>query len=282
MTAPDLNETATVRDLLFGEGPGTPTDALAESLRGHGTIRALPALPGLSTAVEREVASATDGLLGLNLAELAASGWKKYDALRQAARRTRDAPTAEEIVALATHTIESSHHPAVELFIDGKSMGTIEIELQIAFTMAGVLAVVRQARLTSIRSGTCTVTGSLAMQQIVITKRQRRFDLPGAIRLRHGLPLLEPAASPAPVAQAVVMDAKSPGKPGAWYCDPTQRYEFRWWDGSRWTQRVATQGRTMSDPVDCATVSEEDRDDHRPLRYRTNGHVQDAVPEVSG
>ena len=52
MTAPDLNETATVRDLLFGGVPGAPTDALAESLREHGTVKALvPGLPGLTAAV---------------------------------------------------------------------------------------------------------------------------------------------------------------------------------------------------------------------------------------
>ena len=55
MTTP-LNETATLRDLLFGDVPGTPIDALTESLREHGTVRALtPGLPGLA-AVEREVA----------------------------------------------------------------------------------------------------------------------------------------------------------------------------------------------------------------------------------
>jgi hypothetical protein len=251
-----LDDTATVRDLLFGDVPGEPTDVLAESLREHGTIRALiPSLPGLTAAVDREVAAATDGLLSLNLADMAAAGWKRYEALRQAARRTRDAPTTEEIVALAAHKIECSHHPTIELFIDDKSIATIEIELQIAFTMAGLLAVVRRARLTAIRSGTCTVTGSLAMQQTVITKRQRRFDLPGAVLLRHGVPLLEAAASTVPVAQTVVGDTKSPDMPGAWYSDPTRRYELRWWDGARWTPRVAAQGRTVSDPVDCETVS---------------------------
>ena len=174
----------------------------------------IPGLPGLTAAVDREVAAATDGLLSLNLADVAAAGWKKYDALRQAARRTRDAPTTQEVVALATHNIQSSHHPTVELFIDGKSIATIEIELQIAFTMAGMLAVVRQARLTAIRSGTCTVTGSLAIQQTVITKRQRRFDLPGAVRLRHGVPLLEPAASTVPVARPLSGIPNRPTSPG--------------------------------------------------------------------
>jgi hypothetical protein len=254
MTAPVLNPTATVRDLLFGGPPVDPADEIAKSMREHSTLGSLlPGFPGHTAAIEREVATATDGLLSLNLADAAAAGWKKYDALRQAARRTRDAPTTEEIVALATHRIESSHDPAVVLYIDGKSVATIEIELQITFNMSGVLAVVRGARLTAIRSGACTVTGSLAMQQILITKRQRQFDLPGAIQLRHGVALLEPTAPATPGDPTVVSNAQAPS--ADWYPDPTRRHEFRWWDGSQWAQLVATHGREMSDPVACESIS---------------------------
>jgi hypothetical protein len=193
MTTP-LDETATLRDLLFGDEPGTPIDALTASLHEHGTVRALiPGLPGLA-AVQREVANAMDGLLSLNLVDLAAAGWTKYDALRQAAKRTRDAPNTEEVVAMATHEIESTHHPSVELNVDGTSMGTIEMTLEITFTMAGVLAVVKQARLTAIRSGSCTVAGSLTVAGIEAAKKQRKFDLPGAVRLRHGIALPQAAA----------------------------------------------------------------------------------------
>jgi hypothetical protein len=80
-------------------------------------------------------------------------------------------------------------------------------------------------------------------------KRQRKFDLYGAFRLGHGVPLLEPTASNDSVEPVVIRKAETPTTPGAWYSDPTLRYESRWWDGSRWTQHVATKGRTMSDPI---------------------------------
>jgi hypothetical protein len=255
MTTPALNENATVRDLLFGGMALEPTDALAESLREHGTVKTLvTGFPGLTAVVEREVATAASGLLSMNVLDLAVAGWKRYEALTKAARRTRDAPTTEEIVALATHRIESSHHPTIELFIDGKSVGTIEVELRVAFDIAGVLAVVRQARLTAIRSGNCTATGTLAIEQTVVAQRQRRLDLPGAVRLHNGVALLEPAASARPVAQADVGDAQSKYAPAAWHPDPMRRYEFRWWDGSSWTHRVSSQGRVMADPVVCDPV----------------------------
>ena len=257
MSTAVLYNAATVGDLLFGDVPGDSTDALTVSLHENGNVRTLiPKLPPLTVAAaERELAEATDGLLSLNLADVAASGWKKYGALRDAALSTRNAPTTKKSVALATHKIESSYHPTIDLLVDDARVATIKIDLQIDFTMAGVVAVVRDARLTEIRSGTCTVTASLSVQQIVITKKQRQFDLPGAVRLRHGVPLLGPDTAAVAAPQVVVGDTKSPDMPGAWYSDPTRRYELRWWDGSRWTQLVTADGYTLSDPLGYDIVS---------------------------
>lgn len=37
--------------------------------------------------------------------------------------------------------------------------------------------------------------------------------------------------------------------PAGWYADPLGGHEHRYWDGERWTQHVATAGRTVTDPV---------------------------------
>src|SRR5262249_49745631 len=36
--------------------------------------------------------------------------------------------------------------------------------------------------------------------------------------------------------------AASPIAPAGWYADPSQPGALRWWDGSRWTEHVATRG----------------------------------------
>ena len=38
------------------------------------------------------------------------------------------------------------------------------------------------------------------------------------------------------------------GRPADWYPDPFGRHEHRYWDGSRWTEHVATHGRQSTDP----------------------------------
>ena len=34
----------------------------------------------------------------------------------------------------------------------------------------------------------------------------------------------------------------------AWRKDPTCRFDYRWWDGARWTDRVSLDGQTSVDP----------------------------------
>jgi len=37
--------------------------------------------------------------------------------------------------------------------------------------------------------------------------------------------------------------------PAAWYPDPTERHELRYWNGVVWSPHVATAGRVSTDPV---------------------------------
>ncbi|WP_236741231.1 DUF2510 domain-containing protein [Mycobacteroides abscessus] len=56
-------------------------------------------------------------------------------------------------------------------------------------------------------------------------------DLPAGI-------LLERPQGPAPTLP-----------PPSWSADPTGRFQYRWWDGQRWTHFVARDGKTFTDPL---------------------------------
>lgn len=248
-----LNGSATVRDLFFDGVPGQPVDVLTQMMRERGTnVGRFP--PGLVECARRELADTTTGFMSANLADVAAAGWKKCNALKKAARYTCDHPGSKELVSLTTHKIASCHCPSVDLYLDGKLIATIEIALEVALTVSGVIAVVTRGRLTEIQSGSCTASGSLAVQGINMIMKQRKFDLYGAVLLGDGVPLLKSTPADDDVEPVVIRKADAPAMPEAWYSDPTRRYESRWWDGSRWTQHVFTKGRTMSDPL----VSEPD------------------------
>ncbi len=202
MTTATLTDPATARALLFGaDTPGSAVDALTESLHEHGTVGTLlhgvPRLTGAAgQAVEREVATALDRQLGRDLFGFAAAGWSRYTALTAAARRTRADPASEEVVALADHRITSANSPRVDLLVDGTPVGSVRMELTLVIELAGIVAVVRRARLVALRAGRCTVTGALTVDREKIVQRSRRYDLPGAVALRNGIPLLADEAAP--------------------------------------------------------------------------------------
>lgn len=196
MTAVMLGEPYDVRTLLLGAE--RPVEALADSLHDQGVAEVLRGLGApVGQAVERETAKVVNGFLGLDLVDLLAGGWSRYADLRAAARRTRDGPATTEVVAMATHQIESHHRPTVELFVDGLSVGTVLVDLAVIFDLEGLVAVVRRARLVEVHTGYCTVTATLGLEGVQVISRQGRLDLPGAVRLRGGIPLLAEARTSA-------------------------------------------------------------------------------------
>jgi Protein of unknown function (DUF2510) len=250
MATPLLNETATAGDLLFGGQSLDAADALVGSLREQDTLNAVVArFPGIQSLAEREVAREANGLLSLDLFDLLIDGWKKYDALIEVARRTRDKPGTEEKVELATHQIKFSQPSSVEVFVNGKSAGTLEVELSVAFKIAVLRGVVSEARLTAIETGTCTVTGAFAVDSNELAKRQRGFDLPGAVRMRGGVPLLARVAESPTAVHAAEPAGQAPSPSAGWFADPALRNEYRFWDGSHWSHRVANHGNESSDPL---------------------------------
>ncbi|SDT82055.1 hypothetical protein SAMN05216371_6950 [Streptomyces sp. TLI_053] len=201
MSTPALTDPATARDLLFGAAPGSAVEPLTASLHARDTVGALlhgiPRLTGAAgQAVEREVATALDRQLGRDLFGFAAAGWSRYTALTAAARRTRADPASEEVVALVDHRITSTNSPRVDLLVDGAPVGSVRMELTLVIELAGIVAVVRQARLVALRAGSCTVTGTLTVNREKIVQRSRRYDLPGAVTLRNGIPLLADETAP--------------------------------------------------------------------------------------
>lgn len=58
-----------------------------------------------------------------------------------------------------------------------------------------------------------------------------------------------PAVTPV-TAQVSVTETTSStaAAPAAWYADPSNRFELRYWDGSEWTEHVARGGQQFTDP----------------------------------
>ena len=57
-----------------------------------------------------------------------------------------------------------------------------------------------------------------------------------------------PASGSTPLAASTPTPSVVPSVPADWYKDPAGRYEFRYWDGSKWTENVSRAGVMYKDP----------------------------------
>jgi hypothetical protein len=194
VSASGVVQAPTVRTLLLGSEDVAVSDALAQSADrggvGTGVGRAMGGLGAAGRqAVCDEVGHVADSLLTLDLSSLLVNGWRKHADLQAAGRRTVENPGSEEVVQLATHTIKASYRPCVDVYVDEVLVTRVDLELAVAFTITGMLAVVRAGRLVEVRSGQCDASSSLLCERVPVAARRASFTVPGVLRLGEGVVL---------------------------------------------------------------------------------------------
>jgi hypothetical protein len=191
------NHTHTAAAVLFGDAsPDAAAARLSGGKNGRGVTAKLNIEPALQAAAHREIAMAASGLLQIELVDLLVAGWRKYEDLLAAARRSLASPGATELVKLATHRVTANEHPYVDLLVDGAKLATVDLELLVVFDVSLLIAAVRSARIVALHSGRCDITASLAVDGAEVATGHHVVDLPLVVTLGDGIPLLATANGP--------------------------------------------------------------------------------------
>lgn len=196
MTTTQWPQPIVVSAILFGSEDNA-VGALNEGLASSPVAGVLgTAVAGLSSATRDaavgELSTVISGLLSLDLAHILLAGWRKHGALVAAARRTATAPDTQELVEMVTHTINWSHEPYVELFVDELRVATVRIQLTLDLEVQALVATVAHGRLVGVHSGRCTVRAALSTEEVRLAEQTAHIELPLVLPLGSGVPLLLP------------------------------------------------------------------------------------------
>ena len=199
MTSATTQAGLTVRTFLLGSGSEDDTTKIRQLLSEHDVVsrcgRDLTRLTQQGReAAEEQLASATAGLLDLDLGDLLIYGWRTRERLVKAARETRQIPGRRDVVQLGTHRITLAHNPTVELLVDGVKVHTFRFQLTVIFDIDVAALVIRDGLLTALKAGdgaaTCTLALEMPGGDIELVNQQRKIDLHLIINVGHGIPLL--------------------------------------------------------------------------------------------
>jgi hypothetical protein len=188
------DEQLTLRQILLGEHGEHDLRTAAEEAGATGAIddRLTPVPPGLRVAARDQILDLIAGVLDQRLVDLLVRGWRTWDRLAAAARRTLEGPGTTELVELLDHEITSTHRPRVEVTFDGKPIAEIEVTLEAVIQLHAVTAVLADGLLTSLRSGRADVSAELAIQSVTAMTATRAVELPVEIPLGPGIALVSP------------------------------------------------------------------------------------------
>lgn len=194
MTTAGEGSAPTALDLLFG--PNTDAaEALASEILSPGgdqnLDRALAQFSEMTRkAAAQEAARTAAALLKVDLGGVLVRGWREHRNIVSAAQRTVAAPGSTELVIVSSHEITLDHRPSISVLVDGQRVATLQLGLSIVFDLNALLLGISGGRLTSIRSGRCDITATLAVQGTDLLVRRAHLELPGVISLRRGIRLL--------------------------------------------------------------------------------------------
>jgi hypothetical protein len=118
------------------------------------------------------------------------AGWREYQDLTSAARRTLAAPGSTELVHVASHRVSAAQEPSVAVLVDGKRVATLHLRVSLLFDVNSLLARVRGGRLIAVLTGSCDVTATLAIDGTDVACKQAHLDLPGEVALTQAVRLL--------------------------------------------------------------------------------------------
>jgi hypothetical protein len=178
--------------VLFGPD-ASAEDALEQQIGSDsGSIgRALHDVPRATrNAALRQAAVAAAGLLDVDLIDILTAGWRKYEELVAAARRTLAEPGSTEVVQLASHRVTGSQHPFVTVSVDGRDVATLNLGLSVVLNVHALLADISAGRLAAVHAGRCDITATLAIEEVDVVTREAHIELPGVVALQHGIRLL--------------------------------------------------------------------------------------------
>lgn len=181
----------TLGALLWSDSPRAATRTLLEAVKENApaSMTKLPLLQWkeIAQAVADQVGAGFD----ISLGSILARSWSDLAEIRAAADMRRTPPDTTRCVPLAEHSIESVHHPKLEITIEGVARFDLVFEVKLRLKIRGALLNIRNARIRDIALGDCRGDAELSCRG----KSLHRYELgsgrfPGKIHFPgDGIPL---------------------------------------------------------------------------------------------
>lgn len=118
--------------------------------------------------VLEEIIATSIKILDSKLKDILESGWQEYNDVQKFLDGVEFSDDETFMVPLFNHTITSVHHPKIEIRLSEIYLGAIDFELQLQLVLSGVILLISQHKVQSVKSGKCVASGVFLCEGVVI------------------------------------------------------------------------------------------------------------------
>jgi len=185
-----MNKLHTTMNQIFTFTKQTPRDSLEKTEYGK-TILALQKkiTEKIKTLIpSNEIEKNIEEFLNIPIQDIMLSAWAKHGFLQKYIDKKKYPPKETIVVHLTEHTVESEHHPYIEILINNKPVLKIQFDISVALEIKGVGLVIKGGKIKEIQSGKYKGNGIIKYKNTIILKRESiPISLPGSINLGSGV-----------------------------------------------------------------------------------------------
>lgn len=192
MSAPHGPLPSSLRTFLFG---ANSVAALADSfgeVAGLGGVETLVTKrlgDGALDGFRDRLAHAAADFINIDPATVLADGFRKHAALVAVAEQTASAGTSA-LVPLGSRRMSLTQRPAVDVEVEGETVGTVEFELKLTIDIAELSAIVREGALIELEGERAHLSAEFFLAPDELLSHQAvAFDANMAVPLGDGIRL---------------------------------------------------------------------------------------------
>lgn len=175
-----------LKPLLLGDAPSAAISmctgaASATAQRGLAVV--LDWAP-----IATDIGGKIEEMFDIPLVGMMIGAWKDFRELKECADSDKHPPDERITLSLVDHALEASFEPHIDIAISGLPTVRIDFEISAEIEFEGIELTIENAVVRSLRIGSCQAAAKVKCEGAVIFERSsRRLELPGEMRLVHGI-----------------------------------------------------------------------------------------------
>jgi hypothetical protein len=188
-------EDLTLKDLLAMNVDDIPNPAVEVGIQSeefqtlYKKISVQP-LPIDWSHTQSEIAGMFSAALNTGVLDMWVHGWEKYRELMDDVERSRKSPSAVVITRLAEHSVESTLHPYLEIFLGTRKIQKIPFDVTLTTKIDGLELSLKKGQITALQVGEVEWTGTIRVKEATLVHRElTRLSLPGRVELKRPISL---------------------------------------------------------------------------------------------